>query len=102
MYGKGQRGPANGMYGRTREQNPNWRGGRKVRKDGYVFVRATHHPANINGYVLEHRLVMEQVLGRYLEPQEVVHHIDNNPSNNAPENLRLYSSQAEHISDAHC
>jgi endogenous inhibitor of DNA gyrase (YacG/DUF329 family) len=102
MYGKGVRGPAHPLYGRVMEQSPRWRGGRKHRKDGYILRKASQGHPMAGQSVLEHRLVMEQVLGRYLEPQEVVHHIDNNPSNNAPENLRLYSSQAEHISDAHC
>ena len=44
----------------------------------------------------EHRQVMEQKLGRPLLPGEVVHHIDGDPHNNAPENLMLFSSQAEH------
>jgi hypothetical protein len=44
----------------------------------------------INGKkVLEHRYVMEQFLGRKLKSCEFVHHIDNNPQNNAIENLML-------------
>ena len=43
-----------------------------------------------------HRLVAEQVLGRKLLPGEVVHHIDGNKRNNAPENLMIFSSQSEH------
>lgn len=37
----------------------------------------------------EHRLLMEQYLGRVLRPNEVVHHIDGNRSNNALANLQL-------------
>jgi hypothetical protein len=101
MYGRGLMGEANPMYGRTGEQNPNWKGGRKIRKDGYVMVRRPEHPNAIHGYVLEHRLVMEQMIGRYLLPTEVVHHRNENPSDNRPENLQIFSSQAEHISQAH-
>lgn len=101
MYGKGLHGESNGMYGRTRDQNPAWKGGRKIRKDGYILVYSPDHPFASDAYVLEHRLVMEQMIGRYLLPTEVVHHRDENPSNNAPENLQLFSSQAEHISQAH-
>lgn len=101
MYGKGNFGEANGMYGKTGKLNPAWNGGRKQRKDGYVFVYSPTHPHASGNYVLEHRLVMEKEIGRYLEPNEVVHHIDENPSNNNPDNLRLYSSQSEHIKDAH-
>lgn len=107
MYGKGQKGEANGMYGKRGELCVRWKGGRKVRKDGYTLVIAPpDHPypadkhANM-AYILEHRLVMEQHLGRYLEPTEVVHHIDGNPRNNDISNLRLYTSQAEHIRTEH-
>ena len=109
MYGKGYliQGENNGMHGRTGEQNPAWKGGRKVRADGYVLIYAPDHPHAIsdrdgrNTYVLEHRLVMEQHLGRYLTEDEVVHHIDKNPSNNAIENLQLFSSHSKHILKAH-
>lgn len=109
MYGKGLFGEDNPMFGKRREQASNWKGGRKVRKDGYTLVAAPddhpypadqHKPGQLK-YILEHRYVMEQHIGRYLEPGEVVHHIDGNPRNNAIENLRLYASQAEHIRDAH-
>lgn len=40
-------------------------------------------------YKLEHRLIMENKLGRKLNKHEVVHHIDNNIKNNAIENLWL-------------
>lgn len=43
-----------------------------------------------------HRVVAEQKLGRPLKPGEVVHHIDRNKRNNSPENLMVFSSQAEH------
>jgi hypothetical protein len=88
MYGKGRFGADNPMFGR---RNPHWwKGGRKVRKDGYALVW-------IDGsYVLEHRHIVEQRIGRKLRPEEVVHHIDENPSNNASDNLELLPNQAEH------
>lgn len=43
-----------------------------------------------------HRIVAEQKLGRPLRKGEVVHHIDGNKRNNAPENLMVFKSQAEH------
>lgn len=48
------------------------------------------------GSVYEHRLVMEEHLGRYLEPHEQVHHRDENKRNNHIDNLLLCSSQQEH------
>lgn len=44
----------------------------------------------------EHRIVAEQILGRPLKNGEVVHHLDGDKRNNSPENLRVFSSQAEH------
>lgn len=77
-----------------------WRGGRSVDKHGYVLIHGVDHPhATKAGYVREHRLVMEGVLGRYLKPGEVVHHIDGDPGNNAPANLRLYRSNGAHLRD---
>ncbi len=73
--------------------HPNWKGGRRYHM-GYVMVLVEQdHPfysmANSSGYVLEHRLVMAQSLGRPLANHESVHHIDGTRDNNKPENLQL-------------
>ena len=79
------------------EGNPKWRGGLTTMPDGYVYEYAPDHPnATQHGYVLEHRLVVEREIGRYLDPVEVVHHIDHVRDNNDVDNLELLPSQSEH------
>ena len=72
-------------------------GGRQVDRDGYVLVLKPSHPhARASGYVLEHRLVMEEHLGRTLLPEEVVHHKNGQKDDNRLENLQLFESQSPH------
>lgn len=78
------------------EKNGNWRGGRSVGE--YIYLCKKEHPsANYAGYVLEHRLVMEQHLGRFLDSEEVVHHKNGNKHDNRIENLELFSTNGDHL-----
>lgn len=75
--------------------NPFWNGGRYKDNQGRWVL-------NVNGEKkLEHRLVMEQILGRPLKPYEIVHHKNGDPSDNRPENLEIYIGQGQHTSLAH-
>jgi len=80
------------------EERTGWKGGLKLAK-GYQYLRCPQHPHGTKhgSYVAVHRLVMEQTLGRYLLPTEVVDHIDGNIQNNHPNNLRVFASNAEHL-----
>ncbi|TEB09188.1 HNH endonuclease signature motif containing protein [Pelotomaculum propionicicum] len=80
---------------RKGKDNPNWKGGATVHSDGYIYCFKPDHPHASNGYVFQHRLVMEEKIGRYLKPDEVVHHIDGNKTNNNPDNL-LLTTCSEH------
>jgi len=66
---------------------------RHQKRNGYWVVSV---PSGVTGKkhsVFEHRFVMEQHIGRKLLPEETVHHVDGNRSNNALENLELFSSR---------
>jgi HNH endonuclease len=71
--------------------NHHWKGGRTRHHAGYLMVRLLDHPrARTNGYVFEHILVMEELLGRHLRQDESVHHRNGVRNDNRPENLELW------------
>lgn len=64
---------------------------------GYYLVYNPSHPESNNlGFVAEHRVVAEEILGRPLKDGEVVHHIDRNRRNNDPSNIIVFESRAAH------
>ena len=76
-----------------------YKGGRLIHK-GYVYILSKGHPnGDRDGYVSEHRLVVEAHIGRILNHEEVVHHINKNRSDNRIENLELHESQSDHMKE---
>ena len=79
----------------------------------YIQVKTLDHPNNRQGYIAQHRWIMEKHLGRYLKPVirfksgknkgkikqhgELVHHIDMDKHNNDISNLSLCTSVSHHI-----
>lgn len=82
---------------RTGQNNPNWKGGKHQTSQGYIkLYQPFHNRADSNGKVYAHVLSAECTLNRFLEPTEVIHHIDEDPTNNAPKNLYLFKTTGEH------
>lgn len=67
----------------------------KTNSKGYTEVRDIN---NDQGWVLEHRRVVEAFLKRELKSSEVVHHLDEVKSNNLISNLMVFPSQKAHSS----
>ena len=67
-----------------------WNIVKTVKKGDYLYGVCYEHPKrNKYGYVLMHRLVMENVLNRLLTEEEVVHHMNGDGHDNRPENLEV-------------
>lgn len=69
---------------------------RTAKAGPYTYAVVPEHPdINEHGYVYEHRVVMENHLGRLLNADEIVHHRDHNKHNNGLDNLELIT-RSEH------
>jgi transposase len=64
---------------------------------GYVLEWCPTHPRASHGVYFQHRLVIEEKLGRFLSKQERVDHDDRNRVNNDPDNLILHATQSAHM-----
>lgn len=74
-----------------------WKGG-KIYKKGYIYLFKPKHPfCNCDGYVRRSHLVMEKKIGRFLKPQEIVHHINGIRDDDRIENLKLFKNHSEHM-----
>ena len=86
-------------------ENPNWKGGIYTDSQGYIFIFSPNHPfRDCRNYVKRSHLVMEKILGRYLQPTEQIHHKGikypinsvENKQDDRIENLQLFVNASEH------
>lgn len=92
--GKGKHTCPDDRFGK---KSANWQGGTTINSDGYILEYCRQHPFSTKrGYVLQHRLIMEKYIKRFLLPNEVVHHINEIRDDNSIENLQLLSGLGEH------
>src|SRR3990167_6121829 len=79
----------------------NFKGG-KIKRGKYWYIKKWEHPSSgKQGYIAEHRLVIEKHIGRYLKAGEAVHHINGIKTDNRIENLELFSSHGQHTKYGH-
>lgn len=87
-----------------------WKGGKIKHTSGYVRIYSPDHLFKDNqGYVFEHRLVMEKYIGRYLTKEEHIHHINGIKDDNRIKNLQILShsehsqtTNKKNMLDRHC
>jgi hypothetical protein len=74
----------------------------RIKRSGYWYIKTKDHPfSGKQHYVAEHRLIMEKIIGRFLNSHEVVHHINHIITDNRPENLELFVSPGQHTIKSH-
>jgi len=84
------------------KRSRHWKGGRRKKSSGYIMIYQPRHPfATKQGYICEHRLVIEKYLNRYLTENELVHHINEIKDDNRLENLYLFPDKTNHCAYHH-
>jgi hypothetical protein len=76
--------------GKCRKKSSHWKGGKFITDQGYVVIWNT----KLQKYELEHRIVIEEHLGRKLENWEDVHHINRVKNDNRIDNLEVLTKSA--------
>ena len=69
---------------------------KRIEENGYVRLYKNPLDKFYSDTRHEHRYVMDKFIGRKLEREELVHHIDGNKQNNSLSNLKIISSREHH------
>lgn len=86
-------------YNEIMQQNQIWKRydldncKKRLNSNGYFEVAYPEHPYSVDGHMLFHRLVMEDHLQRYLDPDEIIHHVNELKTCNEVYNLFLVSAE---------
>ncbi len=74
----------------------NWQGGR-IKRNGYICIKKPKHPfSNSQGYIREHRFIIEKFIGRFLQPEEASHHLGKK-TDNRPHLLMAFANNPAHM-----
>jgi hypothetical protein len=73
-----------------------WKGGTRLDKSGYMLVMNPEHPRSCKGYVYEHVLIAERVLGKQLPNGVVIHHSNKQKASNENSNLVICQDNSYH------
>ena len=82
-----------------KEQNPAWKGGKYIAKNGYRYIYFDKpHPykGGRTSYIAEHTIEAEKMLERKLAKPEIVHHKNGIRSDNRHSNLQVFTNNGEH------
>jgi hypothetical protein len=91
-----------GILGLNRFQDrAKQRGSEKRYLEAKEYVRAIDWSTGKRRFIMEHRLVMERMIGWRLRPEERVHHINGDRADKRPENLRPDADHSEHMRIEH-
>ena len=75
----------------------NWKGGNTTSNGYQLTYDPTHKRAMKNKYVKTHIAIGEKVLGKPLPKDAVIHHVDEDPSNNKKNNLVICENNKYHL-----
>ena len=76
---------------------PRWKGGKTIDNHGYVRIYMPDHPSsNSRGYIFEHVLIVETVLGKQLPHGAKIHHVNERRNDNRNSNMVACEGNAYH------